>query len=47
MQDIEIEQWFFELQDRTADPTHLAVVFCHMLVCPLKDIVGINYLAYF
>ena len=35
------------LQDRTANLSNLAVIFCPALVCPQKAIVGIKFCAYF
>ena len=49
MQEIEISQWLFELpaKDRTANPAHLAAIFCPVLVFPEIVIVKIKFLAYF
>ena len=34
------------LQDRTANSAYLAAIFCPVLVCPQKSIVGIKFLAH-
>ena len=35
------------LEDRTANPANLAAIICHVLICPKKAIVGIQFLVYF
>ena len=35
------------LQDTTAHRAHLTAIFCPVLVCPQKAILGIKFLAYF